>query len=152
EARGFPALVVRAARWGDRADQVTGSHGGEVERPTRTGEVLLGVLAARERVLRDHPRPDAALAGVMDDRQVGEMTDLPAIAAHAQAQVRLFGVDEEAFVEEPRAQQRLAPGEHERTRRPVARDLAVVLLEVELALAGPLAAHRPLLRAERLEQ
>src|SRR5262249_58163003 len=58
----------------------------------------------------------------------------------------------EAVVEDPAAKQRLAPRKHERARRPVAVELAVVRVEVELPLAGPRRMNGPSLRPQRLAE
>ena len=111
-------------------------------------EVLVRVLLSRERVLGDHPRPHAALAGVVHDRHLRKVPYLPAVALHPQTQVGLLGVDEAALVEQPGAEHRLAAGEHERAGGPVARALLLVGLQIEHALPGP----RPGERGQRSEK
>ncbi len=111
----------------------------------RASEVLLRVLAAGEGVLGDHPRADAALAGVVDDRHVRDVQDLPAGPLDPQAEVGLLGVDEEALVHAAGAQQGLPARQHVGARGPVALEARLVEVEVENPLTGPAGSHGPAL-------
>ena len=80
------------------------------------------------------------------------MANAPARALDAQAEVGLLGVDEEALVEQPRAQKSLAAGEHERARGPVAVTLVLVDPCVRHALSpegGPASAPKQRLAEAR---
>src|SRR5450755_3604743 len=100
-------------------EQMAGTYRRQVSDAMRRGEVLVRVLAACERILRNHLRPLACLSGVMEDRHRRQVPDAPTGALDPQAEVGLLGIEEEALVEEASAEERLATGEHERTRRPV---------------------------------
>src|SRR5439155_6453900 len=63
------------------------------------------------------------------------MDDIPPGALHPPAEIGFLRIDEEAFVHEARALDRLAAREHERTGRPVARRLALVPVEPQLAFS-----------------
>ena len=88
----------------------------------------------------------------MDDGHLWQMTDLPACTLDAQAEIRLLAVDKETLVEEAGAEQRLAAGEHERARGPVAVPLPVVRGPLEYPLAGPGWMDRPTLGGKSLAQ
>ena len=66
------------------------------------------------------------------------------------AEIRFLRVDEEALVEEAGALERLAPNEHERAGRPVARHLCLVDVDIELSLAQPARPNGQALGAECL--
>ena len=73
----------------------------------------------------------------MQDREVGDMANLPAGLLDPETKVSLLAEEEEPLVHEPGALESLPPHEHERATRPVAGDVLLVNAEVELALAEP---------------
>ena len=96
--------------------------------------MLSGVLHLGVGVLREHLGTHTCFAGVMHDRHVRDVADLPTCSLHPQTEVGFLAVDEETLVEETGALERLASREHERPRCPIAFDELAVSIEFEVAL------------------
>src|SRR3954447_13691007 len=111
----------------------------------RIRQAVVGAEALNARI-------DAHLGAVMQDGHPREVTHFPPGVADPLTQVRLFGIHEEALIHEAGALDCFTASQHEGAGRPVARDLTVVGLQIELALAEPRRASGKALRRKRVAE
>ncbi len=97
-------------------------------------------------------RVPACLARVVQDREIGKVTNFPPSLLDPQTQIGLVTEEKEALVHESRTLEGLAPDEHERTADPVAFNILLVDTHVELPFTEPRGLERESLRANRFEK
>src|SRR5688572_29442408 len=97
-------------------------------------KVLTSILKPRIHELRRHLRAHTALPGVVENRHVRKVANVPARLPDPIAEVSLLRVDEEPLIEKASAVERLAAREHERAEDPVARRLTLVNRPVQFSL------------------
>ena len=94
--------------------------------------MLLQIESSRISALGFPLRVPACLARVVQDREIGKVTNFPPRLLDPQTQIDVVTEEKEALVHESRALEGLAPSEHERTAYPVAFNILFVDTHVEL--------------------
>src|SRR4029453_3057576 len=115
-------------------------------------QVFFEVLTLRVRCLSVETRIPTCLVGVVQDREVWDVTDLPARLLDAETEIRLLAIKEKPLIHEADALKLLPPNQHERATRPIASDVMLVNAKIEHPLTKPRRAEREALRREGLKQ